>query len=88
MITNDIPPMNEWFEDDRNGRLVRSHVAFATRSGVPAVDPDPEDLRRAIQELMDDDHRARLRAGALAQREELLWQRTIDDFGRLVEEGR
>lgn len=85
MITNDIPPMNEWFEDGRNGRLVRSHVAFATKSGVPAVDPDPEDLRRAICELLDDDLRGRLREGALAQRELLAWERTILDFGRLVE---
>ena len=85
MITNDVPPMNEHFKDGENGRLVRSHVVGATKSGIPSVDPDVVDLARAIDELADRDQRERLAAGARARREALPWDRTVGDVARLLD---
>lgn len=85
VITNDIPPLNEVIEDDRNGLLVRSIENGTAQSGIPAYDPDVDDLAAAIERMADDDVRVRLAAGAREVREERSWQHTIDGMGELIE---
>ncbi len=82
-VTNDAPPMNEAIHDGENGLLVGSTPNGTAKSGIPALDPDVGDLRRAIERLADDDLRAELAAGAIAVRErERPW--AGDGGGRLA----
>jgi glycosyltransferase involved in cell wall biosynthesis len=85
-ITNDAPPMNEPIHDGVNGLLVASRENGTARSGIPAVDPDIGDLRRAIEELADDSRRAELAAGAIRVRDaERPWSATVTGIGSMLE---
>jgi glycosyltransferase involved in cell wall biosynthesis len=85
IITNDAPPMNEIVHDGLNGLLVRSPQSGHASSGIPAVDPDLDDLARAIERLADPELRGRLSDGARRVREERSWSRTVSELGSLLE---
>jgi glycosyltransferase involved in cell wall biosynthesis len=85
VITNDAPPMNEAIADGRNGLLVPSHPNGTAKSGIPALDPDVDALRDAIERLADDALRARLSAGAVEVRDgERRWPATVAGIGELL----
>lgn len=84
-ITNDAPPMNEAVHDEVNGLLVRSTPSGEAKSGIPALDPDVDDLVRAIERLADDSLRAELAAGAVRVRDtERRWELTVEGIGELL----
>jgi glycosyltransferase involved in cell wall biosynthesis len=84
-ITNDAPPMNEVVREGVNGVLVDSVPWGEARSGIPAFDPDTDQLAAAIERLADDAERARLAEGARHIRErERAWSRTVAGFGELL----
>ena len=85
IITNDAPPMNETVVDGENGLLVASVTDGEARSGIPAMVPDVDSLRDAIERLADGDVRAALGAGALRRADQLSWSTTIADLERLLE---
>jgi 1,2-diacylglycerol 3-alpha-glucosyltransferase len=84
-ITNDAPPMNEVVLDGVNGICVRSVPWGTARSGIPAFDPDVDELAAAIERLADDGERTRLAQGAreLCQGERA-WSRTVDGLDELL----
>ena len=85
IITNDNPPMNELVVDGRNGLLVPGKPSKQRpRSGIGLFDPDRRALTKAIERLRDPDLRTRLQKGALAKREELSWNRTVEALGALL----
>ncbi len=85
-ITNDSPPMNEIVIDGLNGICVDSVPWGEAGSGIPAFDPDFDQLTGAIERLGDETERRRLAAGALGLREgERSWQRTVDGLAELLE---
>jgi 1,2-diacylglycerol 3-alpha-glucosyltransferase len=85
-ITNDAPPMNEVVVDGVNGVCVRSVPWGSARSGIPAFDPDTDELAAAISRLADDAERERLAAGARDLREgERSWGRTVEGVSELLE---
>jgi hypothetical protein len=66
--------------------LVRSREVGAARSGIPALDPDVDELRAAIERLADDDTRAELAAGASRVRDsERRWEDTVRGFADLLD---
>ena len=86
VITTATPPMDEVVRDGREGVLVPcSPAGKPTRSGVPAVEPDPQGLRAAIAMLADDDLRAgqagNARAAAVGR---LSWERTRQGYRDLL----
>lgn len=86
VLATDIAPVNEVVRDDENGLLVKPRPSsHETRSGIPAYDPDRDELVAAMTALADPRVRERLSAGALATRERLPWSRTVDGFARLLE---
>jgi 1,2-diacylglycerol 3-alpha-glucosyltransferase len=85
VITNDNPPMNEIVVDGVNGLLVKGRRRGEAKSGIPSYDPSVRGLRKAIKRLADDDLRAKLRKGALEQRERLAWRHTVEGYRGLVE---
>jgi glycosyltransferase involved in cell wall biosynthesis len=85
-ITNDSPPMNEVVIDGVNGICVDSVPWGEAGSGIPAFDPDFEQLTAAIERLGDAGERERLARGAIELREgERSWQRTVDGLASLVQ---
>ncbi|HLM30991.1 MAG TPA: glycosyltransferase family 4 protein [Solirubrobacterales bacterium] len=85
-ITNDSPPMNEIVIDGVNGICVDSVHWGEAGSGIPAFDPDFDQLTDAIERLGDGGERARLTAGALELRDgERSWSRTVDSLAGLLE---
>ncbi len=85
-ITNDSPPMNEIVIDNVNGICVDSVPWGEAGSGIPAFDPDFEQLTAAIERLADDVERERLAAGALELRQgERSWRRTVEGLAGLIE---
>jgi 1,2-diacylglycerol 3-alpha-glucosyltransferase len=85
-ITNDAPPMNEVVIDDVSGVCVRSVPWGQARSGIPAFDPDADELAAAIERLADDSERERLAAGARRLRDgERSWARTVEGVSELLE---
>ncbi len=85
VITNDFPPLNEVIENGRNGILVGNVPHGTAESGIPAYDPNIEELTAAIERLADDGVRARLAAGACEVREERTWAKTVAGIGGLIE---
>jgi 1,2-diacylglycerol 3-alpha-glucosyltransferase len=84
-ITNDSPPMNEIVLDGVNGICVDSVRWGEAGSGIPAFDPDFEQLTAAIERLGDAAERERLAAGAVALRAgDRSWQKTIDGLEGLL----
>ena len=84
-ITNDSPPMNEVVLDDVNGICVDSVRWGEAGSGIPAFDPDFDQLTEAIERLADDPERERLAAGARGLREgDRSWRRTVEGLERLL----
>ena len=78
--------MNEIVLDDVNGICVDSVPWGEAGSGIPAFDPDFDQLTEAIERLAEPDERVRLAAGALRLREgERSWQRTVDGLAGLLE---
>jgi 1,2-diacylglycerol 3-alpha-glucosyltransferase len=85
-ITNDSPPMNEVVIDGVNGIVVDSVRWGEAGSGIPAFDPDFDQLTEAIQRLADDAGRERLAAGARELREgERSWKRTVEGLASLLD---
>jgi glycosyltransferase involved in cell wall biosynthesis len=85
-ITNDSPPMNEVVVDGVNGICVDSVRWGEAGSGIPAFDPDFDQLTAAIERLGDDSERARLGAGAVELREgERSWARTVEGLASLID---
>ena len=85
IITNDNPPMNELVADRVNGLLVRGIETGRARSGIPAYEPDVDELAAAIARLADDELRAELSRGALEMRERWSWDRTMRGYAELIE---
>ena len=85
IITNDNPPMNELVIEGVNGLLVRGVRAGEAKSGIPAFEPDVAGLTGAIEQIADDELRARLTRGAVELRDRLRWDRTVSALGALVE---
>jgi glycosyltransferase involved in cell wall biosynthesis len=84
-ITNDSPPMNEVVTDGLNGIVVDSVRWGEAGSGIPAFDPDFDQLSEAIGRLADSGERERLAAGARELREgERSWQRTVEGLRSLL----
>jgi 1,2-diacylglycerol 3-alpha-glucosyltransferase len=84
-VTNDAPPMNEAIHDGVNGLLVGSTANGTAKSGIPALEPDVDELRAAIERLADDRLRAELAAGAVRVRDgERSWKQTVDGIGALL----
>ena len=84
-ITNDSPPMNEVVLDGVNGICVDSVPWGEAGSGIPAFDPDFEQLTAAIQRLGDAVERERLAAGAVRLREnERSWEHTVEGLEELL----
>jgi 1,2-diacylglycerol 3-alpha-glucosyltransferase len=84
VVTNDAPPMTELVEDGRNGLLVRSREVAQTDSGIPVWEPDVRAMTAAIEQMADPATRKRLGHGALEQRAELDWSRTVQDVELLL----
>ncbi|MCK4910301.1 MAG: glycosyltransferase family 4 protein [Thermodesulfovibrionales bacterium] len=84
-ITNDIPPMNEVIEDGTSGILVKSIKDGDTPSGIQAYMPEPDDLVRALEEATRPDVLDSLLEGTIRRRESMPWQRTIEQFRKLLE---
>ena len=85
VITNDIPPLNEVIEHERNGILVRSYPNGTAKSGIPAYDPDLDEMAAAIERLADEGERERLASGARDVRAERSWDHTVAGIGELIE---
>jgi len=85
VISNDIPPINEIITNGFNGILVRSRETGLTRSGIPAYDPVPNDLIRALEESAGADRLQELIRNTLHRRDEMPWSRTISQFKDLLE---
>jgi len=84
-ITNDSPPMNEIVLDGDNGLCVDSVRWGEAGSGIPAFDPDFDQLTEAIERLGDPAERERLAAGAVELRQNgRSWQRTVDGLAQLL----
>jgi 1,2-diacylglycerol 3-alpha-glucosyltransferase len=86
IVTNDNPPMNEVVQDGRNGLLVPGKRSKQRpRSDIGSFEPDRRVLTKAIERLRDPELRDQLVQGALARREELSWDRTVEALGALME---
>lgn len=85
VITNDNPPMNEVIRDGENGLLVKGRRRGRASSGIPAYVPSVRQLTAAMEATRDPARLAALRAGVVAARERLSWDRTKADYQRLVE---
>ncbi len=84
-ITNDSPPMNEVVLDEVNGICVDSVAWGEAGSGIPAFDPDFDQLTAAIERLGDAGERERLSAGARELRQgERSWDRTKEGLEGLL----
>jgi 1,2-diacylglycerol 3-alpha-glucosyltransferase len=84
IITNDKPPMSEMVIDGRSGLLVSSIPAGEARSGIPAWDPDPDELTAAIDRLGDRDELARMAEGVADLRRQRAWEHTIAGLDGLL----
>lgn len=85
IISTDIPPVNEVVRSGHNGILVGPRPSkHETRSGIPAYDPDRDQMREAIEAIADRALRERLSAGARETREELSWERTVAGLRELL----
>jgi glycosyltransferase involved in cell wall biosynthesis len=87
-ITNDSPPMNEIVLDGVNGICVDSVPWGEAGSGIPAFDPDFEQLTAAIERLGDPAEREPLARGAIALREgDRSWRKTVEGLAALLQPG-
>jgi glycosyltransferase involved in cell wall biosynthesis len=83
--THDTPPMNEVVLDGVNGICVDSVPWGEAGSGIPAFDPDFDQLTAAIERLGEADERERLIAGAIRLREtDRSWDRTKEGLAGLL----
>jgi glycosyltransferase involved in cell wall biosynthesis len=70
---------------ERNGLLVRSYPNGTAKSGIPAYDPDLDEMAAAVERLANDAERTRLADGARAVRDERSWGHTVAGIGALIE---
>lgn len=85
-ITNDRPPMNEAVHDEDNGLLIRSIPVEPAPSGIPAYDPEPQSLERAIRRMTDPEARRQLADGAeRARAGRLSWEHTVAGLRDLLD---
>ncbi len=84
IITNDKPPMSEMVLDGTSGILVSSTQNGEARSGIPAWDPDPQELTAAIERLGERDELERMRAGVGKLAEQRAWRHTVEGLGELL----
>jgi glycosyltransferase involved in cell wall biosynthesis len=85
VITNDNPPMNEVIRDGENGLLIRGWPRGRTRSGIRAHVPSVRGLAAAMRTALDPGLAGELRAGVREARSRLDWERTVADYGRLLD---
>jgi len=86
VVATDIPPVNEVVRHGVNGLLLSPRPSrHETRSGIPAFDPDRDELVEAIRAIADPGLRERLSEGARRLRQELSWERTVAGFRDLLE---
>jgi len=85
IVTNDNPPMNEIVADGDNGLLVSGIEVGKAKSGIPAYEPDVDELAASIERLRDDGLRSELSNGALQLRERRSWDRTVAGYAGLIE---
>jgi 1,2-diacylglycerol 3-alpha-glucosyltransferase len=85
IITNDIPPMNEVVSHGHNGFLVGSHLLGYMKSGLESHEPDVRELAGAFKTLSDPNVLEAMTANSSAKRAELSWERTTNDFARLLD---
>lgn len=85
VITNDIPPMNELITNGFNGILVKSREIGPAKSGIPAYDPVPDDLVRALEEASGGKRLQELIQNTFSRRDEMPWSKTIGQFKHLLE---
>ena len=89
VITNDNPPMNEIVKDGVNGLLVTGAPERRGQVGDPGLRPQrPRPEARRSTKVRDPELRARLRQGALAERERLDWRHTVDGLRAAGRAGR
>lgn len=85
VITNDNPPMNEIIRHADNGLLVRGWPWGRAKSGIRAHLPSVRGLAAAMRQASEPGALEELQAGVRRARERLTWERTVDDYARLLE---
>ncbi|MGH2986337.1 MAG: glycosyltransferase family 4 protein [Solirubrobacterales bacterium] len=85
VITNDNPPMNEIIRHSDNGLLVRGWPWGRAKSGIRAHLPSVRGLAAAMRQAGEPGVLEQLQAGVRQARERLAWERTVDDYARLLE---
>lgn len=85
VITNDNPPMNEIISHFDNGLLVRGWPWGRAKSGIRAHVPSVRGLAAAMRQASEPGALEQLQAGVRRARERLRWERTVDDYARLLE---
>ena len=86
VITNDIPPMNEMVRHGVNGLLVGSRRTGAAASGIPAFEPDIDELSCAVRNLSDEGFVRELSKNMAATGSSMAWEKTVKGFRRLLED--
>jgi glycosyltransferase involved in cell wall biosynthesis len=85
VITNDNPPMNEIISHFDNGLLVRGWPWGRAKSGIRAHVPSVRGLAAAMRQASEPGALQQLQAGVRRARERLRWERTVDDYARLLD---
>src|SRR3990167_279665 len=84
IITNNNPPMNEIVENSYNGILVESHQIGRAKSGIPAYEPDVDDLSRAIRVLSKQETLNMFAANTDEVRKKFSWDKTVACFREIL----
>lgn len=85
VISNDIPPINEVIVHGKSGLLVKSHQIGERPGGVPTFDPDIDHLAQCMEQLCDESRLAAMTRSTLAEAERFDFERTRQDFLKLLE---
>jgi len=86
IVANDIPPINEAVTHNVNGLLVKSFAVGKAKSGITAYEPDVEDLRSAMEEIIAAPSRNRMaQAAEELSRTKFSWANTVHDFRKVID---